>query len=256
MNRMPSLLFDIGNTRLKWGVLKGGEIKRTGNMSHARLRDAGFNALTAKIPRNVDTILISNVAGAAFGSRIAGVLGMHCNADVHFARSAKRGYGITNAYRSVRNLGVDRWVAMIGARAEFSTALCVIDAGTAVTIDVIDRSGAHLGGQIVPGLALMCQALDDATSDIHVSKAKLATPRDGIAAFGRGTRQAVQYGAHAAVCGAIERAAATMRRAGYRPKIVLTGGDASRILKQLDGRVIHRPNLVLQGLAFMLQDNS
>jgi pantothenate kinase type III len=47
-----------------------------------------------------------------------------------------------------------------------------------------------------------------------------------------------------------------MRSAGLRPKIVLTGGDASRILKQLDGNVLHRPHLVLQGLAYMVQSKT
>jgi pantothenate kinase type III len=59
-----------------------------------------------------------------------------------------------------------------------------------------------------------------------------------------------------AACGAVERAVRVMRSAGYRPNIVLTGGDASRILKQLEGKVFHRPNLVLQGLAFMLCNKS
>jgi pantothenate kinase type III len=47
-----------------------------------------------------------------------------------------------------------------------------------------------------------------------------------------------------------------MRASGYRPKVVLTGGDASRILKNLDGNVLHRPNLVLQGLGVMVQSDS
>jgi pantothenate kinase type III len=46
-----------------------------------------------------------------------------------------------------------------------------------------------------------------------------------------------------------------MRSAGFRPKVVLTGGDGSRILKLLDANVLHRPNLVLQGLAFMVQSD-
>jgi pantothenate kinase type III len=74
--------------------------------------------------------------------------------------------------------------------------------------------------------------------------------------FQNTTRQAVQSGAMNAVCGAIERAVRTMRAGALRPRIILTGGDASRILTQLDGKVLHRPHLVLQGLAFMLQSGS
>jgi type III pantothenate kinase len=74
------------------------------------------------------------------------------------------------------------------------------------------------------------------------------------ALFATTTDGALNQGAVAAVCGAIERSVSRMRAGGYRPKVVLTGGDASRILKQLDDSVVHRPNLVLQGLAFMVSD--
>jgi type III pantothenate kinase len=75
-------------------------------------------------------------------------------------------------------------------------------------------------------------------------------------AFASNTEGAMQSGAINAVCGAIDRAAKVLRAEGHRTKIVLTGGDASRILKQLGDKVLHRPNLVLQGLAFMLQSES
>jgi pantothenate kinase type III len=77
-----------------------------------------------------------------------------------------------------------------------------------------------------------------------------------MAVFASNTDGAVQSGAVGAICGAIDRAAKVLRSEGYRAKIVLTGGDASRILKMLGDNVLHRPNLVLQGLAFMAQSDS
>lgn len=251
-----ALLFDVGNTRLKWGVLSGDRITRTGSVRHQKLKDAGFNALTTKLPSTVDDILVSNVAGAAFGSRLSGVIGLHCGTDVHFVRSERSGYGVRNGYRQARQLGVDRWVAMVGARDEARGALCVIDAGTALTIDALDRDGNHLGGQIIPGLDLMAGALERDTSDIGAAPRLYRDNPMGMGMFSKTTRQAVRAGAVNAVCGAIERAMRTMRSSGFRPTLVLTGGDASRILKQLDGKVLHRPNLVLQGLACMLRKQS
>ena len=180
-------------------------------------------------------------------------MGIHCAVDVHFARAAKAAYGITNSYKQPRRLGVDRWVAMIGARAEFRGAVCVVDVGTAVTIDALDKSGQHLGGQILPGLRLMNSALEKETSDIGKSGHPRKDPGTGMQLFAKSTSAATYNGSLSAVCGAVERAVKTMRAEGFRPKIVLTGGDASRILKQLDGNVLHRPHLVLQGLAFILQ---
>jgi type III pantothenate kinase len=152
-------------------------------------------------------------------------------------------------------MGVDRWVAMIGARAEFRSALCVVDAGTAITIDAIDRNGVHLGGQIIPGIQLMRKSLSTNTSEIGLVGRKIADPGSGMQLFASNTQAAVRNGVLGAACGSVERAVRIMRSTGLRPKIVLTGGDASRILKQLDGNVIHRPNLVLQGLAFMLRSS-
>lgn len=71
--------------------------------------------------------------------------------------------------------------------------------------------------------------------------------------FARSTAAAVREGAQNAVAGAIERAILTLRSNGYEPTIVLTGGDASRILKALSVTPLHRPHLVLHGLAHMLE---
>lgn len=250
------LLFDVGNTRVKWGVLDAARLVRTGGISHARLKDEGFNALTTRLPRQVDCALVSNVAGPGFAARLSRVLGIHCDPEIHFARCEKKAFGIVNNYRQPRQMGVDRWVAMIGARAEFKSALCVVDVGTALTIDAIDSKGQHLGGQIIPGLALMARSLDLETSGVSVADSGTRADFGGLKMFTGTTRRAVQSGALNALCGAVERAAKTMRSEGLRPKIILTGGDSSRILKMLGGKIVHRPNLVLQGLAFMSKTKS
>ncbi|MFQ5983300.1 MAG: type III pantothenate kinase [Woeseiaceae bacterium] len=256
MSEVRALLFDVGNTRLKWGLLENGRIGRTGSILHARIHDSGFASFTTRLPRRVDRVFASNVAGASFATRLSGVIGIHCGCDIHFAHCEKEAYGVTNSYKQARRMGVDRWVAMIGARSEFRGAVCIVDAGTAVTIDAIDKDGVHLGGQIIPGLALMGNALSSDTSDIPASRQAPRDPGQGMAMFAKNTAGGVHSGALNAVCGAIERAVRVLRAGGHRPKIVLTGGDASRILKQLGDKVLHRPNLVLQGLAFMVQSES
>ena len=141
---MTALLLDVGNTRIKWGLLVDGTIQKTGHIAQERIRDKGLQVLTGKLPRRVDEVFVSNVAGASFATRLSGVVGVHCDCDVRFARSQKKGWGLKNSYAQPRRMGVDRWVAMVGAWAEVQSACLVIDVGTALTLDAIDDTGAHL----------------------------------------------------------------------------------------------------------------
>jgi type III pantothenate kinase len=251
---MSALLLDVGNSRLKWGVLDDGVIRRTGHISQDKIREQGLSVLTTKLPRRVDVVRASNVAGTSFATRLSGVVGLHCNADVHFARSEKRGWGVTNSYRQPRRLGVDRWVAMIGAWAELQSACLIVDAGTAVTLDAVDDQGTHLGGQIIPGVETMLESLSLATSDIPLVKSSPKQSSNDLKMFGRNTAAAVREGARNAVAGAIERAFRTLQSNAYNPTIILTGGGATRILGALEVSPVHRPNLVLHGLAHMLEE--
>ena len=152
-------------------------------------------------------------------------------------------------------MGVDRWVAMIGAWSECESASVIVDVGTAMTIDAIDDDGQHLGGQIMPGIALMADALVTRTSDIPGVGQRVSKAASGLDMFASNTARAVEQGIMNAVVGAIERAAWAVEEHGSEPTIVLTGGDASRILKSIDDEVLHRPHLVLHGLARILESN-
>ncbi len=250
---MKALLLDVGNTRLKWGVAKDGTIARTGHVSLERLNDSGFAALTTRLPRRVDQVMVSNVAGPSFGARLSAVLGIHCGCELRFAKTERTAHGVTNAYRRPRQLGVDRWVAMIGAWTEFESACVVVDAGTAVTIDVLDDEGVHLGGQILPGVSLMARALSGETSDIGPVVRRTKVAASGLDLFSDSTAAAVQSGAWNAVTGAVERAINALRSNAYDPVVVLTGGDGSRMLDALSEMPHWRPDLVLQGLLHILE---
>jgi type III pantothenate kinase len=143
---------------------------------------------------------------------------------------------------------------MVGAWNEVRTSCLVVDAGTAMTIDVIDDKGQHLGGQIIAGVATMAGALASSTSDIPQVKPALARQSADLGMFARNTAAAVREGAQNALAGAVDRAIQTLQSNGYAPVVVLTGGEASRILGALCETPLHRPHLVLQGLAHMLEN--
>lgn len=248
---MTALLFDVGNTRMKWGVLTGDVVSDTQSLPLHKLRDTGLSALISQLPSGIDRILISNVAGATMGTRLRGALTAQFNVPLQFAKSEAEGFGLTNAYPEPRRLGVDRWVAMVGAWAEFGTDCLVVDAGTAVTIDGINGKGKHLGGQILPGPRLMLHALHTHTGDLPDLSDDAGVAPNAKESFASETAVAMRHGAWSALHGTIERG---MAHPGFKsePTLVLTGGDAPSMLDVLGKHTEHRPHLVLEGLATML----
>ena len=116
------------------------------------------------------------------------------------------------------------------------------------------EGGRHLGGQIIPGVRLMAASLASETSDIPVVQRSAPGSGESMDMFANTTAGAVGQGALNAVAGAVERALRILCEQGSDPEVVLTGGDASRILRSLHDAVHHRPHLVLQGLARILED--
>lgn len=240
---MAQLLLDIGNTRIKWGVLIDGAIEQAGN--------AALQELPASLPKSVDGALACSVAGDAVSRQIADAVAAQCGVQVSFVTSAAKACGVTSGYEDPASLGVDRWVALIGARATTDRACIVVDAGTAITIDALDANGQHLGGQILPGLGLMSAALGDNTSDLpQIHEQDLGTA-DASHRFGRSTTAAISEGILGAATGAIERATAALDEDAA---LLLTGGNAMRLRQRLTQPGELREHLVLEGLARLIPD--
>jgi type III pantothenate kinase len=169
--------------------------------------------------------------------------------EPEFVTSTATAGGVRNAYSQPAQLGVDRWLAIIGAHALERGPVCVVSVGTAMTIDGVDAQGRHLGGVIVPGPDLMMSSLLQNTSDI-AERAKQGSTSRGL--FADNTLGAIRQGAEHAAGALVERAIALMRQQLHEtPKLLLTGGGSARIKESL--ALAHRdiPNLVLQGLAVL-----
>jgi type III pantothenate kinase len=145
-------------------------------------------------------------------------------------------------------LGADRWLALIGAWTKARSALCVVDAGTAVKVDSVDAGGRHLGGLIVPGIHMMREALMNKTSDIAQAVRHSTPSLAGVLA--NNTTGAVSRGAVFALAGMADRAAEVIEQStGVKPKLFITGGDAGMITGTMRSQGEIVPDLVLQGLA-------
>lgn len=237
------LLIDIGNTRLKWAFARENHLGEPGAAVHA-----GTPAqLAVELPAEpVEAIWIAHVTGATQEPALIEALRSRYGIAPQFARSAAAWRGLKNAYREPERLGVDRWLAMIAAWHEHRGAACVVDAGTALTADVIDSNGQHLGGFIAAGLETQQRAILGST--------RFATRDvDGTAfraGLGNDTESCVRQGALLACLGAIDRAA---QLTGNDAKLLLSGGDATTFKPALPSRWIHRPQLVLEGLAALAE---
>lgn len=245
------LLIDIGNSRLKWCIAKADVL---GALHALNLPARGLPDLEPMLraARRVNGVVLVSVAGPARDRALFRRLraaGLPAPQVVHSASTAA---GVSNGYREPWRLGADRWVAAIGAwhAAGARRPVCVIDVGTAATIDVVDATGHHRGGLIAPGPALMTRSLLAGTRGIAPRTRGTRLERSGSLA--RDTGNAIHHGAMLATAGFIELAIRQARReVGRGTTAWLTGGAAAELLPLLGVAVRHEPDLVLQGLAVL-----
>jgi type III pantothenate kinase len=159
--------------------------------------------------------------------------------------------GVRNGYLDYRQMGVDRWLAILASYVTYRSAACVVDAGTALTIDAVAADGSHRGGLIVPGPALMRRSLLQDTAGIRPAADRLVdTTSRPAAAWGRDTDSCIRLGAlRATACLIEDRVKAWRDLEAPGAVLVLTGGDAAALGDALSLPVEHRPHLVLEGLA-------
>lgn len=248
------LLIDIGNSRIKWTTMARGK-RRPSASAERPLREQDLAACAAqlwgelKAPRR---ILVSNVAGADFAAAFGEWCMTQWQVQAEFVTARAQGYGVSNAYNVPERLGPDRWTALVAARRRSAGAVCIIDAGTALTLDVLAAGGAHQGGLIIPGLEMMRRALLERTGAILPAAA--APARGPITLLARDTRDGVEGGTLYALVAIIDRVVADIgAELGERPLCLISGGNAGDLLPLLAGDYDHVPDLVLEGLALIAE---
>jgi len=242
------LLIDIGNSRVKWAWAAGDALSEQHSLPHSGAVDRAWLEAVKRDRGRPDRVVISNVAGARMADALNDLLAREFHVQPEFARVTATAAGVSCAYRDLRQLGVDRWLGVLGAWRRARRAACVINSGTATTVDAIDDHGRHLGGLIIPGLGLMEDSLLKRTSDIARAVDPLSQARAEL--FSDNTADAVRNGAAFATAAVAERAVTELeRRNGREPLLLVTGGNAARVAACLLGGHEIVPDLVLQGLA-------
>lgn len=248
MPLMTLMLIDIGNTRLKWGMYQdatfGAKPIAQGAVFLERINElAERDWKQLPEPKH---ILVSSVTSQAVRNLVNEQLELW-PVIPEWATVKASQCGVTNGYTHPVRLGIDRWMALIGAHQHLQTKseqvpVIVSMVGTAVTVDALDNKGAFLGGIIMPGHGIMQNALRTGTAGLHV-------PTGHIRNFPTNTSDALTTGGTYAITGAIERMSINLyNKTGQKPKIVLTGGAAWKVISHLLSPAILMESLIFDGV--------
>lgn len=241
------LLIDAGNTRVKWAERTETELSPGQSFTTSSLRASAsaLDQVWAHIDRPLG-VALSNVAGERVRENLVSYIRERWSIDVHEARSKAELRGFHSGYRIPESLGVDRWLAIIAAQAQGFFPALVVDAGSAMTIDVLDANGNHEGGYILPGRSVMVAALIERTKQIQDTRPA------GQASLSPGcdTASGLASGGVLALVGAIERAYSLCveSKRDKAPVLILSGGDAEILETHLRLPLKKCSDLVLEGL--------
>lgn len=231
------LAVDAGNTKTKWAVF---DAQNQLLLQHACLNSA-INTADFPPPQwNYRQVVIANVAGDAHATLLSQKLNKGLF-NVHWATSEAHACGVLNGYQTPKSLGVDRWAALIAAYHLVQTNCIVVNAGTAITVDAlhITPTGAtFLGGTISPGLRLMQSSLRENTAQLDVNDGR-------VQSFPVNTEDAIFSGCMHAAIGCIEAQWQQLQDlVKMPPKLLLNGGDATALAKNLPEYLVKHHNIV------------
>lgn len=226
---MTFLAIDVGNTRLKWAQYAapkpGAVLIAQGAVFLETIDSLAETEWKGLAPPS--SILGCVVAGESVRRRTEEQLELW-DVDSRWVASSASACGVTNGYDHPGRLGVDRWVALIGARHRVLAQgtprpALVVMVGTAVTVDALDANGHFIGGLILPGFGLMLRALEMGT-------AGLKAPTGESVAFPTNTSDALMSGGTDAIAGAVERMHSRLAaHSGERPMLLMSGGAAAKL---------------------------
>jgi type III pantothenate kinase len=233
-------LLDLGHSRVKWGRAEAGHLLpgSTGAGGYAQLElleqacsgsPAGRIWLSGQSNRESVTAVTTLIERSGL--------------SLHPVQTGMPPLPVEPAYPT---LGSDRWLALQWPWQQSRRALCVVDCGTAMTIDLVDGQGHHRGGWILAGLDILQGGLLERARGLPTLSLAAARPElpatDSVAAVASG----ILLQLTAAIQAALDNARKLL---GQKPVLWLTGGDAPALLEHIEYPCQHDPHLVLRGLA-------
>jgi type III pantothenate kinase len=239
-----NLVIDIGNTRTKFSVFNRGEVLITVPVDE-------FTPKHIEILKNehpdLNKAILSSVKNCPL--ELKGALKQHFETFIEL--NASTPLPIENCYQTKETLGNDRIAAATGAFDLYpNTNLLVIDAGTAITYDLVNDKNQYLGGNISPGFEMRFKALNHFTG-----KLPLVQPENMNKLFGTTTQEAIRAGVQNGVFYEVDKTIDNFKEFYSNLKVIITGGDANFFDKKLKNSFFVHFNLIALGLNRILEYN-
>ena len=249
---MIDLLLDIGNTRVKLGLVEDKDYEYLGAYSTQNfLNEDTLLSFLTDLDFKPDHIYVSSVADEYIEMLFRQAIAVKWGLMPVFMSTQLSCCNITNGYQLPFKLGVDRWLSLLGARTFTETDFIVIDAGTAITVDSV-INGAHQGGFIVPGLSTLRRSLSQNTALLNddcasIEPSSKATQLD----------QLMPSDTQSAICGGTLYMASAfvntlvvdlLSQSQSLPNIYFTGGDGALLSSLLTAESEYIEDLILLGI--------
>lgn len=239
------LLIDIGNTQIKAVFSEQGKLAKINCLPFEDL------ALWLKTEATgTNEVIFANVAAEQL-SNIIKMWALTEQITFTQVQSEPEVFGVRCGYQAPAQLGIDRWLGILGAAQLFpGQNILLVDSGTATTVDMLDKNGQHQGGWILPGYEAMYQAVVNSTT-----KVMAAFNYQGETDFGNNTTDNVNHGCWAALVGAVELAVKKCQQQWPVDKVVLAGGNGRSLQQLLGADSIYIDDIIFQGLLRYSRDN-
>jgi type III pantothenate kinase len=235
------ILMDIGNTRTKYCIVNENESSAVKAVLNEVLSNEFFNDHFV----NVSKILVASVSH----KELTGALSAWCQInEITYQRvvSEVNKNQVISGYQQPNQLGVDRWLALIGVADAFPNKnILVIDAGTATTVDLLASNGQHQGGWILAGVTTLVSSVLSQTTRVQANDKE----EEESLAFGFNTSENVHNAAWAATIGLIDLAITQAQQQGFiLDEVIFTGGNGALLSPLLSHQSKVIDELVLKGL--------
>ena len=241
---MKTICIDAGNTLIKVAFAEESVIQSVVSFSHDDT--GGLVRYVSSLPL-ADGCIVSSVSVVDQGALDI----LKQKASYFMELTAATPVPVRNLYQTPETLGKDRLAAAVGAYGLFTGRdILVFDAGTALTIDFIDKEGNYRGGNISPGLKMRFRALNE-----YTQKLSLQTQTDDYKMIGDSTASAIVAGVQNGIIFEIDAYMDHFVKKFPQLVTILTGGDVNFFVNKIEKRIFAEPNLVLIGLEKIINFN-